>query len=101
MQFLVGAGSVWFDGAVFGGGRKAKLVWKYHRLSGYILLLSLLTTVNLGGGWSAWVSAHSAYGVRLVAYTLAPLGILLSLYSRVRCPVYLLLTLKIFLTNLY
>jgi hypothetical protein len=85
VQFLVGAGSVWFDGAAFGGGIKAKMMWKYHRLSGYILLLSLLTTVNFGGAWSAWVSANSAYPVRLVAYTLAPLGILLSLYSRVRC----------------
>ncbi|KAF8479208.1 hypothetical protein DFH94DRAFT_748426 [Russula ochroleuca] len=84
VQAAVGAGSVWFGGAAFGGGHKAKLVWKYHRLSGYILLLSLLTTVNFGGAWSTWVSAHSAYGVRLVAYTLAPLGILVSLYTRIR-----------------
>jgi cytochrome b-561 domain-containing protein 2 len=84
VQFIVGASSVWFGGAVFGGSHRAKLVWKYHRLSGYILLLFLLTTVNLGGAWSSWVSVHSAYVVRLVAYTLAPLLILVSLYSRVR-----------------
>ncbi|KAI0306766.1 hypothetical protein B0F90DRAFT_1814604 [Multifurca ochricompacta] len=83
-QVALGAGSVWFGGAAFGGGHKAKLVWKYHRLSGYILLPLLLTTVNFGGAWSAWVSENSAYIVRLVAYTFAPLGILASLYSRTR-----------------
>lgn len=30
-QVFVGAGSVWFDGRLFGGGMKAKMVWKYHR----------------------------------------------------------------------
>ena len=89
VQFLLGAGSVWFGGVAFGGGLKAKLVWKYHRLIGYLALLSLATTVHFGG-WSTWVSAHSNYAARVVAYTLAPLGILLSLYSRIRCPIYFL-----------
>jgi len=31
-QVFVGAGSVWFDGKLFGGGMKAKAIWKYHRL---------------------------------------------------------------------
>ena len=30
-QVVVGGGSVWFGGKLFGGGRKAKLLWKYHR----------------------------------------------------------------------
>ena len=30
-QAFVGAGSVWFGGKLFGGGMKAKAVWKYHR----------------------------------------------------------------------
>ena len=30
-QVFVGVGSVWFDGRLFGGGMKAKAVWKYHR----------------------------------------------------------------------
>ena len=81
---MVGAGSVWFGGAAFGGGLKAKLVWKYHRLSGYILLNLLLITIYLAGR-SQLVSFHSSYVVRLVAYTLAPIFILVSLYSRVRC----------------
>jgi hypothetical protein len=84
IQSAIGAGSVWFDGAAFGGGLKAKRVWKYHRLSGYILLISLLATVYLGGQ-SPLVSKRSAYVVQLVAYTLAPVLIIVSLYSRVRC----------------
>ncbi|THH10269.1 hypothetical protein EW145_g1430 [Phellinidium pouzarii] len=31
VQVLVGCGSVWFGGAAFGGGMKAKSIWKYHR----------------------------------------------------------------------
>ncbi len=91
----MGGGSVWFGGAAFGGGHKAKLVWKYHRLSGYVLLLVLLTTAHFGG-WSTWVAAYSVYAVRVVAYTLAPLGILLSLYSRVRYLIYSLIHLHDF-----
>ncbi|KAL9715690.1 hypothetical protein Ac2012v2_000133 [Leucoagaricus gongylophorus] len=30
-QLSVGAGSTWYDGALFGGGTKAKTMWKYHR----------------------------------------------------------------------
>lgn len=30
-QVLLGGGSVWFGGKAFGGGMKAKLLWKYHR----------------------------------------------------------------------
>lgn len=36
-QVFVGAGSVWFEGNLFGGGLKAKSLWKYHRVSGYLL----------------------------------------------------------------
>lgn len=31
VQILLGGLSVWFGGRVFGGGAKAKGVWKYHR----------------------------------------------------------------------
>ncbi|KAI0273815.1 hypothetical protein BC834DRAFT_855710 [Gloeopeniophorella convolvens] len=83
-QVALGGASVWAGGAALGGGTKAKRVWKYHRLSGYVLLPLLLTTANLGGGWSTWATEHSAWAVRFVAYTLAPLGIVGALYSRVR-----------------
>jgi len=31
IQIFLGAGSVWNGGSLFGGGTKAKAVWKYHR----------------------------------------------------------------------
>lgn len=31
VQVALGAASVWFGGAAFGGAVKAKAVWKYHR----------------------------------------------------------------------
>jgi hypothetical protein len=84
LQVILGAGSVWFGGAAFGGGNKAKLVWKYHRASGYLLLPILLTTIHLAGSWSTWMVEKNAFVVNLVVYTLAPIGILASLYSRIR-----------------
>ncbi|KAH9966441.1 hypothetical protein BC827DRAFT_1258592 [Russula dissimulans] len=88
VQATFGGATVWAGGAAFGGAHRAKLLWKYHRLSGYFLILSLFTTIHLGGGWSTWVEDHSAHPVRLAAYTLAPVGILVSIYSRVRCPIH-------------
>lgn len=31
VQIVLGGGSVWFNGRLFGGNPKAKLLWKYHR----------------------------------------------------------------------
>lgn len=31
IQILLGGLSVWFGGRAFGGGAKAKTVWRYHR----------------------------------------------------------------------
>ncbi|KAJ7582581.1 hypothetical protein C8J56DRAFT_1015355 [Mycena floridula] len=82
LQILVGGGSVWFGGRAF--GTKAKSVWKYHRLSGYILFSLVLLTVNLGGAWSDWSQKYTIYPVRLVAYTVAPLAILAGVLVRMR-----------------
>ncbi|KAG6333980.1 hypothetical protein ID866_5103 [Astraeus odoratus] len=84
IQASVGAASVWFGGAAFGGGMKAKAVWKYHRLSGYVVFPLTLFTAYLAGAWSDWVTHHSAGFVRFVGYTLAPLAIAAGVYSRVR-----------------
>jgi hypothetical protein len=84
LQVSIGAGSVWFGGAIFGGGEKAKTVYKYHRLSGYVLFSWLLVTAHLGGAWSTWVVDHTAFVTSLVAYTIAPVIVLVSVYSRVR-----------------
>jgi len=83
-QVLVGGGSVWFDGRLFGGNPRAKLVWKYHRLSGYVLFPLLLLTAHFGGGWSDWTNENSAYILRLLGYTVAPLVLLIAVLVRVR-----------------
>ncbi|KAF8163114.1 hypothetical protein B0H34DRAFT_694172 [Crassisporium funariophilum] len=83
-QIVLGAGSVWFDGALFGGRAKGKALWKYHRMSGYILFPLLLFTIHLGGGWSNWGPKYSNWMVRFLTYTVAPGIILAGVYGRVR-----------------
>jgi len=84
LQISIGAGSVWFGGTVFGGGAKAKAVYKYHRLSGYVLFLWLLVTVHLAGAWSTWMVDHTAFVTSFIAYTIAPAIVLMSVYARMR-----------------
>jgi cytochrome b-561 domain-containing protein 2 len=100
-QVVIGGGSVWFKGAAFGGGAKAKSVWKYHRLStflilglslifaihrlsGYLLFPLLLLTAHLGGGWSHWGNIHVERVVRISAYSVAPVLVIAAVYVRVR-----------------
>lgn len=42
VQAAIGAASVWGGGKLLGGEAKAKGVWKWHRLSGYVLLPAFL-----------------------------------------------------------
>jgi cytochrome b-561 len=44
VQLLVGI-TMWAVPALYGGEARAKAVWKYHRMSGYSLLVLLLSTV--------------------------------------------------------
>jgi len=82
-QVFIGGGSVWFGGKLFGGGMKAKAVWKYHRLSGYILFPLFILTSSYGG-WSYWALKHSSFSTRVIAYTLSPLVLLVSVLFRIR-----------------
>ncbi|KAF8577242.1 hypothetical protein K439DRAFT_1365103 [Ramaria rubella] len=84
IQMALGAGSVWFGGAAFGGGAKAKSVWKYHRLSGYMLFPFFLITASIGGGFSTWMMGHTSQVTRIFGYAIAPLAILVGLWSRAR-----------------
>lgn len=83
-QIAIGAGSVWGQGTLFGGGAKAKAVWKYHRASGYVLFFLLLTTAYLGGMFSTWAGSAGPYALRLIAYTVAPMAALGAIYFRIR-----------------
>jgi len=84
IQVLIGGCSVWFDGRLLGGNPRAKMVWKYHRLSGYLLFPLLLMTVHLGGGWSDWVTMNSLYALRFLAYTIGPIVLFVGLFARIR-----------------
>ncbi|EJD06983.1 uncharacterized protein FOMMEDRAFT_17434 [Fomitiporia mediterranea MF3/22] len=83
-QMLLGGLSVWFGGRAFGGGMKAKSVWKYHRASGYLLFPMFLMTAAVGGNYSSWASSVASVGVRVLLYTLAPIFALVGLWSRMR-----------------
>lgn len=83
-QIFVGAGSVWFGGALFGGGMQAKSCWKYHRASGYVLYLTFLFVLHLGGAWSSFSSSNSSPFIRFLAYSMAPIITLIGVYSRTR-----------------
>ncbi|KAH9854075.1 hypothetical protein C2E23DRAFT_819456 [Lenzites betulinus] len=84
IQILVGGGSVWFGGRLFGGNPKAKMLWKYHRLSGYTLFPLFLFTAYLGGAWSNWTTGNSPYVVRLLAFTISPIVLLSAVLVRMR-----------------
>ncbi|KAI0781094.1 hypothetical protein BD413DRAFT_20793 [Trametes elegans] len=84
VQIILGGGSVWFNGRLFGGNPQAKLVWKYHRLSGYLLFLLFLFAAHLGGAWSNWMTGNSPYVVRLLAYTLSPIVLFGAIVARLR-----------------
>ncbi|KAJ3572816.1 hypothetical protein NP233_g2837 [Leucocoprinus birnbaumii] len=79
VQVFLGAGSVWNGGSLFGGGMRAKAIWKYHRLSGYILFTLMLYTAHLG-----WGEKTAGKWVRIVVYTIAPLATGISVWFRVR-----------------
>ncbi|KAK8854949.1 hypothetical protein IAR55_003688 [Kwoniella newhampshirensis] len=68
LQAIIGASSVWFGGKVFGGGENAKRVYKYHRLSGYLLVTLSLITVNLAGIYSTWAQGRGLHALRIVAF---------------------------------
>jgi len=81
-QVLFGGASVWFGGRAL--GPRAKAMWKYHRLSGYLLFPLLLVTIDLGGGFSHWGERNVWFPIRLIAYMVAPLVCLVAVLSRIR-----------------
>ncbi|KAK7023900.1 cytochrome b561 domain-containing protein [Favolaschia claudopus] len=84
VQVVLGGGSVWFGGAAFGGGYKAKAVWKYHRLSGYVLFALLMFTAHIGGAWSNWGMKYSPWILRVLAYGVSLAACAAGVYIRLR-----------------
>ncbi|WVQ68178.1 uncharacterized protein L199_006384 [Kwoniella botswanensis] len=67
-QASIGAASVWGGGKAFGGEEKAKRVYKYHRLSGYLLITLMLFTIHLAGIHSDWANGRGYTNLRILAY---------------------------------
>ncbi|WWC90874.1 uncharacterized protein L201_005811 [Kwoniella dendrophila CBS 6074] len=67
-QATIGALSVWFNGKAFGGKENAKRVYKYHRLSGYLLVTLMLITIHLAGIHSDWANGRGHKNLRILAY---------------------------------
>ncbi|KAN0059849.1 hypothetical protein ACQY0O_008423 [Thecaphora frezii] len=78
LQAAVGAASVWFDGRLLGGPNKAKALWKWHRLSGYLLLPLFFAVACLGIAETTWAKNNSSQTFRaVVGMTLATAAVLL------------------------
>jgi len=84
LQVLVGGGSVWFRGRAFGGGDKAKAIYKYHRMCGYLIMSLLMITIYLAGNWSGWVVQNTTKLERIVVYTVLPVFVMSGLAWRIR-----------------
>lgn len=54
------------------------------RAVGYLTLFFFMLTFHLGGAWSSWATEHTWWIARLLAFTLAPVGVLVAVYSRIR-----------------
>ncbi|EOQ99449.1 hypothetical protein J056_001772 [Wallemia ichthyophaga EXF-994] len=62
-----------------------KSLYKYHRLSGYFVLLPLLAiTATLGAGHSTWSSTQAPLPVRLIFVDTAAILLVLSIWSGIQ-----------------
>lgn len=72
-------------GLAFFVGPKATRFYKYHRISGYVLLPLVLVTAHLGGAQSDWMVGHTRLWERIVAFdiglALIGVGVLLRMRS--------------------
>lgn len=59
IQAALGAASIWWKGKLVGGENRGKALWKYHRLSGYVLVGLFLLTAALGVVETTWGKKNS------------------------------------------
>jgi len=84
LHIIVGAASVWFPVKAFGSIDNGKAFWKWHRLSGYLLIVWLLVAVHLAGGYADWVVGETSYTERFWVYSILPITALLGIVLRIR-----------------
>jgi len=82
VQIILGGGSVWFGGRLFGSDPKR--IYKYHRASGYLLMILFLIVIHLGGAWSNFAIEGSNSIFRFTAYLMAPVLIITGVTTRIR-----------------
>jgi len=82
IQIILGGGSVWFGGRLFGSDPKR--MYKYHRASGYLLVILFLLVIHLGGAWSNFSIEGSNSLFRFLAYVIGPALIVTGVASRIR-----------------
>ncbi|SPO03910.1 related to CYTOCHROME B561 [Cephalotrichum gorgonifer] len=76
VQYLVGF-TMWATPALYGGEDRAKAVWKYHRVSGYLIFLLLVASL-LSGAKTDFVAnvLGMQFWVMVVASVLILIGVL-------------------------
>jgi len=82
VQIAIGGGTVWFGGRLF--GRNPKALYKYHRASGYPLLVLFLLVVHLGGAWSSFAMKNMSLLSRFVVFLVAPAMVAFGIATRIR-----------------
>jgi len=80
LQIAVGGASAWRGGI----GRNPKALYKYHRASGYGLLTLFLVVIHIGGAWSHFGQNNGSTPLRIIAFMVAPLAVLIGVISRSR-----------------
>ncbi|KAI9637237.1 uncharacterized protein MKK02DRAFT_24354 [Dioszegia hungarica] len=87
LQAALGSAASHFGGKLLGGPARAKKVYKYHRLSGYLLVAMLVGTAHLGGAHSTWALTRPGgemKWVRVGAFWVGLPLLALGLYMRIR-----------------
>jgi len=82
LQIAIGGASVWFGGKAL--GKNPKAFYKYHRVSGYLLLTLFLLVIHVGGAWSSFSMNNAPVAMRVLAYAIAPIAVLIGVWSRAR-----------------
>ncbi|TFK25040.1 hypothetical protein FA15DRAFT_377368 [Coprinopsis marcescibilis] len=79
-QGAIGGASMLWEDKLQGGGPKAKLFWKCHSLSGYLIFPAAIVTAHLGGTWSTWAERNMPLLLRVLGYTVMPLVLAIGFY---------------------
>lgn len=79
-QALVGFAQFYLPKAVFGSVDNAKAVYKYHRVSGYVILLLALVTISA----ATVTPAIKGLGIQLWAVIVASVLVVLGTFPRIK-----------------